>query len=133
MAERWKQADELRVHVKDLNFAAEEYQHRDGERTSYRTFLLGYLLILSLAIGAGVMARRWFGADPFAVGFTILGVVYLLAAWQRPRIIYLILRQTNWFGYVRDPLWLRRLMLAIGVLLLVLGLFFPVGDIIRHR
>lgn len=119
MTDRWQQADELAAHVKELNFAARS--HGDPESIPYRTFLVGYLSGLSGAVALTILARRLFGFDVYATAFALSGFIYLVAAAQRPRVVYLVLRNTNWFALIRDPRRMRWIMLILGIALLVVG------------
>src|SRR5690242_1268406 len=85
VTDRWKQADELSAHVKELNFAFKE-REAQGEFIPFRKVLVGYLIGLVGTIGSAILADRLFGINPYAAGLTLCGVTYLSAAAQRPRI-----------------------------------------------
>jgi hypothetical protein len=120
--DRWKEVDGLGVHVEELNLAARHQQAT--ESLPYPQFLLGYLTGLAGTVGLAVGGKLAFGIDPFATGFLTIGVLYLLAAAQRPRIVYLILRNVSWFGSIRNIPLLRGIMFVLGIVLLALGVFF---------
>jgi hypothetical protein len=62
----------------------------------------------------------------------VLGVIYLIAAAQRPMIVYLILRNVRWFASIRDTRLLRQIMLVFGLALLLAGIFAPFSRLLRN-
>ncbi|HVX89593.1 MAG TPA: hypothetical protein VG940_11730 [Gemmatimonadales bacterium] len=127
MVDRWKQADELSAHVKELSFAAQVRE--DREFIPFRKFLVGYLTGLFGTIGLTYFGHRLWGLNPYGTMLIVGGVVYLLAAGQRPLIVYHVLRQVRWFGRIHDPRRLRVIMLVLGLLLLLVGSYVLVDGV----
>jgi len=118
--EHWKEVEELQAHAAELDLVARD--QLVGEFLPYPKFLAGYFTGLIGGIGLAVGGKAVFGIDPYGTIFVVGGLVYLVAAAQRPRIVYLVLRNVGWFRSIDSIRTLRWIMFLLGLLLLAVGL-----------
>jgi hypothetical protein len=85
----------------------------DGEPLPFGTFLKLYISILASVVLISALAERLFGVDALRVGGALFGVMFLLAAGGRPRLLYKVVRSTGWFALI-DPDWLMRVVLVFA-------------------
>jgi hypothetical protein len=111
VADRWKRLNLARTH------------ERRQEHLAFPRLVAGYLVITIGAIGLAIGGRKVLGVDPIAITCAVIAVVYLLAAAQRPRIVYLVLRNGRWFSKIDSVPLLRVIMALVGIALLLAGVY----------
>ena len=106
-------------------------QESGFERFTYGQFLRAYFLLLVILVALAALFQRWLGIDYYRTVVVVGGLVFWLASAGRPARLYRVVRNTGWFALIRDELVMRWLLVSIGALAIIAGLFLPASQL--HR
>ena len=100
-------------------------------QVSWSQFLRGYLALVLGVMALAIVLERWVGINPYRTAAVACGFLFCLAALGRPGRLYLVVRNTGWFAFIRDVQVMRLLLAALGLALVGAGLWLPVAQL--HR
>ncbi|MBK6423801.1 MAG: hypothetical protein IPJ95_07660 [Gemmatimonadetes bacterium] len=91
----------------------------DGTETEvdFWTFLLLYVLLVSVGVALALAGSRCLYLDGTSIVVAYCGAVFLFAAIERPRVLFVVVRSIGWFALLPRPL-IKALLMISGVLLL---------------
>lgn len=96
-----------------------------------RQFALGYAAFLGGILGLGYMLGMTVGLDVMRAVLAVAAVVFAIAAFGRPRVVYLVVRNIGAARWIANDRAVRVLFVAHAVILALLATRVPHGILRR--
>lgn len=90
---------------------------------NWRTFILGYVSFLVIAVTVAIWGGNHFHVDAQRIITFEGALLFLIAAVGRPNVVYRVVRNTGWFAAIESDTTMRGVLVALAVLLGAVGVF----------
>jgi hypothetical protein len=97
----------------------------DRRTLGWRAAMGIYFAILALMLGIVLLVYKVYRVNMYRSGGVVLGIVYALAAVQRPWWVFAALRNVRAFGLLDDDDLVRILFAVFSVVFIGAALFWP--------
>jgi hypothetical protein len=94
----------------------------DRFQIRFGQFLAGYFASMIGVVGLALLLERLYHVEGIRTIFVGGGVLFLVASTGRPWFWYQVIRNTGWFGHIRNGTVMRTLLAVLGLLLVVVGM-----------
>jgi hypothetical protein len=95
------------------------------EQISVGVWFRWYLGTLILGVVVAIAMDVLFHLHPMRGGLLYFGLLFIAAAANRPRALFLMIRSVRWFGLIDSDRTVRAWMWAFGVAALLAAIFLP--------